>query len=317
MKHSPSLIGADVQVYKSEYRTSSQPRAGKIIGFHPDDGLFEVLVITSYSLDQRNGLPGLVTLPRCLVIDDPNEIPVGVSEYAIVRGNVDNHRVPSLTTDILAKTASSPKSTTETPTLIPEDPGMQAASKNKIDPDDDAVEIVTKKSKKEMPDIDTADSRALLNAIDDDDDQGDGDEDKIDPSTPPSTVGTASTIMYTSAQFAPMRKIKGVVCEVLTPNEIILTIENDDKPIARLIYVKRSEPTNVPTSTPFGWTIKLRDGGGRCSRILDQNLTGLKEIAKAVVALKMAVLVALDAEIGDFVSANENMTAVVNQYKST
>lgn len=324
MKHSPSLIGADVHVYKSDLNSSHQPRAGKIIGFHPDAGLFEVLVMTSYSLDQRGGRPGLITLPRCLVIDDPNEIPVGVSEYAIIRGNVDNFRVPSVTTDVLAKTANSPEPKPESDKLVPQDHGMTPATMTQVDQDDKPAKTATQKKEKNLPSIETSDSRALLDAIEDGADDATADDDDDNDENPAKTektakapaTGQAAQIMFNSAEFAPVLKIKGVACEVLTPNEIIVTINDDDKPLARLIYVKRSEPVNMPTMTPFGWTIKLRDGGGRCSRILDQNMTTLPAIAKANQALKTAILLALNAKVGDYASASENMQAAVNQYKS-
>lgn len=294
MKHSPALIGVPVHVYRHEWQRPDIPRAGFITGFGSDKGLFTVMVLHCPVLDMRKSLPPLGFLEHCLVVDDPDDTPIGVTQYARLRPHISVSAPEHLAANLMIAASASPnEDSTVSGKGDPEvesGPTKPAANKGAKG---------GKGGKKDNPEQPAPAPEANPAPT---------------PTRPPGR--TAPEILRNSPAWFPIKEIEGIEVGEVSPTEMIITLDHDDRPIARITYAKPQMEPNTVNSEPIGFTFKLRDSAGRCSKILAEHQILPDEVTRACRTLALAIRQAQQAELGDWASAAANMQAVINTARS-
>lgn len=287
MKHARDLIGASVHVYSRNFNSRPDlPRHGIVSGFGSDEGMFNITVTHNYS-DMFNGLPPFGFLDRCLVIDDPDDLPIGINDYAILINAVDNSSSTRRTSEAFRKVSGD----------APESPLAAKPDEYNSDSDDDTVDL---------------DSEDVEIEHDPDDQFSDQPDDQ--PSRPVGETPVQRLVSSDDWQKQIM-SIAGVAPMTISGKEMVLMIEDDDKPIARIVYIPPKAAPNEPQTDPYGFTIKLRDRNGRCTKMLDSNINHPDIMKRTLSTLSKAIRLAMTAERGDFASAASNMDAAVNAFR--
>lgn len=295
MKHAKDLIGASVHVYSRNFKDRPDlPRHAVISGFGADDGMFNVTITHSFA-DQIGGLPPFGYLERCLVIDDPDDLPIGISEYAILTNPVYNNNGNDRTNEHFRKIAGKLEGETK------QDPEQE--TKPEPEPDH-KPEPEREDSDPEEAEFEPLPEEPAPPAK--------------EPQEPERPVGETPIARFTGSKDFKKHigSLAGVVGMPTGTNELTLMIEDDEKPIARVIYIPPKTAPNEPQTEPFGFTIKLRDASGRCSRTLDEHINHPDAMRPALAALANAIKLAMTADLGDFGSTTANMTDAINAYRT-
>lgn len=297
MKHSPDLIGSIVQVFRTDWKFPRLPRAGLIVGFHEDEGLFEVMLFHNYAIDQRQGgLPALGIKGRVLLVDDPDDIPVGVSDYAVLHNDVRASSPLRLASELIIGGDGEKPQDTQDHVPEPEKKATQNKPKaTKKAPPKKKPQSKKAPSKKKAPPP-KADEHEKIHK-----EQG--------TKTRPAGE-TPAQIMLNSREFEPIHLIDGATAIETGAKEISIEREGEDRPIAKLLYVSASTGHGDP-----GWTIKTRDQTGRCTVKLGSGMASPAQVAPSLECLHNCVHLAMQADPGDYTSAAGNMQAAINQFR--
>ena len=287
MKHSFDLIGQLVHVYRMDWKRPDRPRPGVITGFGDDKGLFVVTVTHDYVLDCRgSGKPSHGFMPMCLVVDDKDDMPIGVTEWACLRSGVQtNQAVRGIDELIVTDDPVTDDPVTDDP--VTDDPGSSAA-----EADEDAEEESRPAHQQEQ-------------------EHGAEKNDKERPAGE-----TAIKILMNSSGWEPIVLLGDAIStEIVSKNELAITLAGDERSIARIVWTPRNAPMNEVESKPFGFTIKVRDAAGRCSKVLAKHLAVPENVDKAVLVLRDCIVSAMNADLGDWGSSSANMLAVLSNRK--
>jgi hypothetical protein len=279
MKHSADLIGSTVHVYRHEWVRPDLPRAGIIAGFAHDKGLFTIIVMHCPIADMRKGLPPLGYLTACLVVDDEDDTPVGVTEYARLRTQVVASAPARLAASLVIGTGQP----------VPDPPAKvrrkAATPAREPEPEPEPEPATPEPTPEPEP----------------------------TPKAPRPGGRTPCEILVNTAAWSPVSEICGDRAEIvhIGPNEMIVQRVGDDRPLARVIYTAFTGNINEPSATPAGFSVKVRDPAGRCSRPLGENLLLPEDVGRVCLTLALAIEAAFDADAGDWAGSASSMTPVL------
>ncbi len=292
MKHSDHLINCPVQVTTMEWHRPDIPRAGVITGFGAKEGLFNVAVLADHSLDIRVGKSPILYVNNVLVVDDEDDTPVGVHQYARIYQ-------PPMSSQLLRKIDSLYK-TAGAPIKIAETEETEAA------PEETEAEETQTEELEDAEDLEESESKGPEVVQEDEVEEESSQDIKQLP------AGTPIKKLQISPQFAPVAEIDGIFCAETGDNELSITIDDDQKPIARITWKDPPQGRGLVTE-PFGFSVKVRDSGGRCSRTMGLNMPRPEMVGPVLECLAGAIKAALSCELGDYGSTTENMTEWVNK----
>jgi len=297
MKHSKHLINCPVHVTTMEWARPDIPRAGIITGYGAKEGLFNVAVFSDHSLDIRIGKSPILYVNNVLVVDDDDDTPVGVHQYARI------YQQPMSTQilrhiDQLYKSIGAPAEPEQPEELekVEDDSNDKVEDDSNDKVEDDSNDKVEDDSNEKVED----DSNEKVK-----DPEGDGKH-------PPLPAGTPIQKLQKSPAFEPIAAIEGIFSTETGDNELSITIDDDEKPIARITW-KDPPAGRALVTEPFGFTIKVRDSGGRCSRTMGLNVPRPEKLKPILECVAGAIKSAMEADLGDFGSSTENMTEWVNK----
>lgn len=286
MKHSKHLIGCQVQVTTMEWSRPDIPRAGVITGFGGKEGLFNVTVLSDFSLDIRESKSPLQYVTNVLVVDDDDDTPVGVHQYARIYTQPISSQLSRLISELYHKIGESTPDLSETE--APEETEEEVAEED-----------------------DTGEAEQVEESGEDDEIE---EETEVEEKAETVPSGTPCTrLVATKAYQDQIDSIDELTTMESGKNEIGILLDGEDKPIARITWKDPPQGKQAIIEEPFGFTIKVRDSGGRCSRAMGINLRRPEQIDPVLVNLRGAILAALKAERGDYGSTTENMTEWINK----
>lgn len=315
MNHDHEMIGLPVHVYSMEWPEPDRPRAGFVDGYGGDKGLFSVTVEMSLS-DQRRGMAPRVYLPNVLVIQRREHRPIGVERYAVLRSAIINQAAPSVTTGQMAVVHNLGPATDETPEpplAKIQRPAVQPTAE--VQPIPPALKIGPAETAPAAPKIGPDGVPIVLPPGMDDDGPdapgsvgGPGHAPEIPNNSPAVGKAVIDQLMATPA-WQLVAAVEDLNIHKATDREIILTFKDDDKPVARVFWTPRTKsPAEVQTD-PYGFSIKTRDRGGRCSVTLAEHISEPIKVDAAVRRLAGALQAASLATVGDYGSAAANIAA--------
>lgn len=303
MKHSIELIGSPVHVFRREWQRPEIPRAGIITGFGADKGLFTVTVFHA-PMDMRKSLPPLGFLDQCLLVDDDDDTPIGVSEYARLRAPVVPSHPQRLASDLVihagGKNADPRLSMPPGGAMTNPNPRPETSPSPAEDADDE-IEIPAA-----TPPPSTAPKTEPVG------------KPTPEPSPPPTRPAgqTPFEILRRTPPWLPIAGIEGLTITDISATECILTLDGDERPIARLVYIPFKGDPRTINNEPVGFTFKVRDQAGRCSKPVGENLLIEGDLTPALARLAQAILAAKQAPLGDWGSTAANMQSALNASKT-